>query len=221
VTCSRMGCFNTPWSFASHSVAVFCVRACSLQYGLPGGTTPLVESVRGDVDFFVKGTATAQEINAVEAILAAGKVKQPAEHCMHIRLPDQVFVGAATGRPATYFHSGGSTLFNQAAGCAATPHLPVSFATSRWGVWWTGMPVLQAQRSPYCLADALACALQLDYARGEKLIEMCPPVNREVIRRVFKLGENMAKRPGFSLRAMSAGLYAFKSPRTCLLSMSS
>eukprot|EP01047_Picozoa_sp_COSAG01_P094506 COSAG01_NODE_25405_length_746_cov_1.030912_1_plen_163_part_10 len=59
-----------------------CVRACSLQYGLPGGTTPLVESVRGDVDFFVKGTATAQEINAVEAILAVGKVKQSAEHCM-------------------------------------------------------------------------------------------------------------------------------------------
>ena len=68
-------------------------------------------------------------------------------------------------------------------------------------------------------ADAVAGAAQLDYARGEKLIEICPPVNREVIRRIFKLGEHMAKRPGFSLRAMSAGLYACTSLHTWLLSL--
>ena len=42
-------------------------------YGQPGGTQPVVESVSGNIDFFVDGTASDQEVAAVHAVLESGQ----------------------------------------------------------------------------------------------------------------------------------------------------
>ena len=40
---------------------------------MPGGTQPALESLSGEVEFFVEGTASDQEVGAVHAVLQSGQ----------------------------------------------------------------------------------------------------------------------------------------------------
>ena len=76
--------------------------ACN--YGQPGGTKPTVESVSGTIEFLVDGSASAQEVGAVHAILESGQTLgglpptfAPAVGCALVQilasLPRPVFPG--------------------------------------------------------------------------------------------------------------------------------